>query len=83
MPLLHDTSFNCLPELNFYFVLLFISWSSTREAPSDDRSTALECAPLSSSLLNDWLGIKNLDTEAMEELRKELETNTSLLLFDT
>jgi len=57
-------------------------WSGTRDIACDQQAT-IESAPLSSSLLNDWLGIKNLDTEAMEELQRELETNTSFLLFDS
>ena len=43
----------------------------------------LDSAPLSSSLLNDWLGIRNMDPSDIEEIQKELESNSSLLLFDT
>ena len=50
---------------------------------STGNQGSVDSAPLSSSLLNDWLGIKNMDPEVMEELQKELETNTSLLLFDS
>eukprot|EP00794_Sanderia_malayensis_P014079 gene14079-15548_t len=58
-------------------------WNQNKDGASDDRPGSFESAPLSSSLLNDWLGIRNMDPDDIEEIQKELETNSSFLLFDT
>ncbi len=65
-------------------IFLISSWNQGRECRSGEREGGLfDNAPLSSSILNDWLGIRNMDPEDIEEIQKELETNSSLLLFDT
>lgn len=56
---------------------------STVLNPTAQQLISSEQAPLSASLLNEWLGMDELDPADIADLQRELESTSSVLFIDS